>query len=121
MDRKAKSVWRAVCLMGGLCVWGIAVAPGHAAVESGSLNKMIFGNPDGTPVELYVLKNGQITVKVMTYGAIITEIDTPDRNGKEGDVVLGFDRLERLSRPATRTSGRRSAALPTGSPRESSP
>ena len=97
MDRKVKSVGRAVCLMGGLCVWGIAVdpAPGRAAVESGSLNKMIFGNtPDGTPVELYVLKNGQITVKVMTYGAIITEIDTPDRNGKEGDVVLGFDSLE---------------------------
>jgi aldose 1-epimerase len=83
--------------MGGLCVWGIAVAPApsRAAVESGSLSKMIFGKtPDGTPVELYVLKNGQITVKVMTYGAIITEIDTPDRNGKEGDVVLGFDRLE---------------------------
>ncbi len=97
MDRKVKSVGRAVCLMGGLCVWSIAVdpAPGRAAVESGSLNKMIFGNtPDGTPVELYVLKNGQITVKVMTYGAIITEIDTPDRNGKEGDVVLGFDSLE---------------------------
>ena len=97
MDRKVKSVGRAVCLMGGLCVWGIAVdpAPGRAAVESGSLNKMIFGKtPDGTPVELYVLKNGQITVKVMTYGAIITEIDTPDRNGKEGDVVLGFDSLE---------------------------
>ncbi len=97
MDRKAKSVWRAVCLMGGPCVWGIAVdpAPGRAAVESGSLSKMIFGKtPDGTPVELYVLKNGQITVKVMTYGAIITEIDTPDRNGKEGDVVLGFDSLE---------------------------
>ena len=56
---------------------------------------MIFGKtPDGTPVELYVLKNGQITVKVMTYGAIITEIDTPDRNGKEGDIVLGFDSLE---------------------------
>ncbi len=97
MDRKVKSVGRAVCLMGGLCVWGIPVdpAPGRAAVESGSLSKMIFGKtPDGTPVELYVLKNGQITVKVMTYGAIITEIDTPDRNGMEGDVVLGFDSLE---------------------------
>ena len=97
MDRKVKSMWWAVCLMGGLCVWGIVVdpAPARAAVESGSLSKMIFGKtPDGTPVELYVLKNGQITVKVMTYGAIITEIDTPDRNGKEGDVVLGFDNLE---------------------------
>ena len=66
MDGKVKSVWRAVCLMGGLCVWGIAVdpAPGRAAVDSGSLSKMIFGKtPDGTPVELYVLKNGQITGK----------------------------------------------------------
>ena len=97
MDRKQKSVWRAVCLMGGLCVLGIAALParGRAATESGSLGKMIFGKtPDGTPVELYVLKNGQITVKVMTYGAIITEIDTPDRNGKEADIVLGFDNLE---------------------------
>jgi len=97
MDRKQRSVWRAVFLVGGLCAWGFAAgpAPGRAAGESGSLTKMEFGKtPDGTPVELYVLKNGQITVKVMTYGAIITEIDAPDRNGKEGDVVLGFDRLE---------------------------
>jgi aldose 1-epimerase len=56
---------------------------------------MIFGKTaDGTPVELYVLTNGQITVKVMTYGAIITEIDTPDRNGRVGDIVLGFDSLD---------------------------
>ncbi len=41
-----------------------------------------------------MLKNGQITVKVMTYGAIITEIDTPDRNGKQDDIVLGFDSLQ---------------------------
>ncbi len=97
MHTKQRSVWWAVCLMGSLCVWGIAAYPavGRAAVESGSLGKMIFGKtPDGTPVELYVLKNGQITVKVMTYGAIITEIDTPDRNGKESDIVLGFDSLE---------------------------
>jgi aldose 1-epimerase len=56
---------------------------------------MDFGKtPDGTPVELYALKNGKITVKVMTYGAIVTEIDAPDRVGKEGDVVLGFDSLQ---------------------------
>ena len=56
---------------------------------------MEFGKtPDGTPVELYVLKNGSVMVKVMTYGAIITEIDAPDRNGKTDDVVLGFDGLD---------------------------
>jgi aldose 1-epimerase len=56
---------------------------------------MDFGKtPEGTPVELYVLSNGKMTVKVITYGAIITEIDVPDRNGKMADVVLGFDKLE---------------------------
>jgi aldose 1-epimerase len=54
-----------------------------------------FGKtPDGTPVQLYTLTNGKITAKVMTYGAILTELITPDRDGKPGDVVLGFDSLE---------------------------
>ncbi len=56
---------------------------------------MDFGKlPDGTPVELYTLTNGKITAKVMTYGAILTELIVPDRDGKAGDVVLGFDTLE---------------------------
>jgi aldose 1-epimerase len=60
-----------------------------------SVSRMDFGKtPDGTPVELYTLTNGKITAKVMTYGAILTELITPDRAGKAGDVVLGFDTLE---------------------------
>jgi aldose 1-epimerase len=86
-----------VPLAGGFCLLLHAAqpAPTRAAGESGSVTKLDFGKTrDGTPVDLYVLKNGNLTVKVMTYGAIITEIDAPDRNGKEGDVVLGFDSLE---------------------------
>jgi aldose 1-epimerase len=61
----------------------------------GSLQMMDFGKtPEGMPVELFVLKNGRMTVKVMTYGAIITELHVPDRRGTPGDVVLGFDDLE---------------------------
>ena len=53
--------------------------------SQGSLERMDFGKtPDGTPVELYVLSNGKMTAKVMTYGAIVTELDVPDRNGKLG-------------------------------------
>ena len=37
-------------------------------------------------------KNG-ITAKVITYGAILTELHVPDRNGHSADVVLGFDTL----------------------------
>jgi aldose 1-epimerase len=40
-----------------------------------------------------VNKNG-MTVKCIEYGAIITEILVPDKNGKFADVALGFDKLE---------------------------
>jgi len=55
-----------------------------------------FGRmPDGTPVDLYVLTNANgMTAKIMTYGATLTELQVPDRNGKFADVVLGFDNLE---------------------------
>ena len=97
MDRSLGSVWRVAFLVGGLSLFGLEAqgAVDREASESGSVTKMDFGKTqDGTPVELYVLKNGTITVKVMTYGAIVTEIDAPDRTGKTGDVVLGFDNLE---------------------------
>lgn len=64
------------------------------STSQGSVARMDFGKTaEGTPVELYVLTNGKMTAKVMTYGAILTELWVPDRNGKTGDVVLGFDNL----------------------------
>ncbi len=62
------------------------------SIETSSFGQM----PDGTPVKLYTLRNAQgITVKVTDYGLIITELWVPDRNGKAGNVVLGFDTLDR--------------------------
>jgi aldose 1-epimerase len=49
---------------------------------------------DGEDVELFELTNGKLTAKVMTYGAILTELHVPDRDGKPTDVVLGFDNLK---------------------------
>jgi aldose 1-epimerase len=40
-----------------------------------------------------VNKNG-VVVKCIEYGAIITEIHVPDKNGKLADVALGFDKLD---------------------------
>ncbi|WP_205678640.1 aldose epimerase family protein [Aquisphaera insulae] len=96
MNGNTRSAWRAFVIAGGFCLWGLSSHPSPAAAaSSGSLTKMEFGKtPDGTPVDLYVLKNGQITVKVTNYGGIITEISTPDRNGKLGDIALGFENLE---------------------------
>jgi aldose 1-epimerase len=67
---------------------------GGVSRSQGSFERMDFGKtPEGTPVELFVLTNGKMTAKVMTYGAILTELQVPDLNGKPGDVVLGFDNL----------------------------
>lgn len=58
--------------------------------------KSAFGKtPDGTAVDLYTLtnKNGMVA-KITTYGAILTELLVPDRTGRMGDVVLGFDNLD---------------------------
>jgi aldose 1-epimerase len=46
-------------------------------------------------IKLYTLKNRHgMTVKVTNYGAIITSIIVPDKNGKMADVALGYDHLE---------------------------
>jgi aldose 1-epimerase len=61
-----------------------------------TIEKAAFGTtPDGTPVDLYVLTNSKgMKAKIITYGAILTELHVPDRNGKLADVVLGFDDLQ---------------------------
>jgi aldose 1-epimerase len=53
----------------------------------------LFGKTaDGTAVETYTLKNKNgVTVKIMTLGATVTEINVPDKNGKFANVALGFD------------------------------
>ena len=60
------------------------------------VTKTSFGKtPAGEAVDVYQLvnKNG-LQAKVMTYGALLTELHVPDRSGQHADVVLGFDKLE---------------------------
>lgn len=55
-----------------------------------------FGTlPDGKLVKRYTLtnKNG-VVAKLSEYGAILTELWVPDRNGRFGNVVAGFDNLD---------------------------
>ena len=73
-----------------------AEEPKAKADPKAGVQKMAFGKTsDGAAVDLYVLTNSKgMTAKVMTYGAILTELDVPDKNGKTADVVLGFDDLK---------------------------
>ena len=47
-------------------------------------------------LKMYTLQNKHgLKVRICNYGATITEIHTPDRDGKFKDIVLGFDKPER--------------------------
>jgi aldose 1-epimerase len=51
--------------------------------------------PDGQRVTLYTLTNRRgAEARVITYGGAVVSLKVPDRNGRLGDVVLGFDTLE---------------------------
>src|ERR1051325_10978760 len=50
---------------------------------------------DGAEVHAYTLTNAHgISVKILDYGGVIVEVLVPDRSGRPGDVVLGFDTLQ---------------------------
>ena len=61
-----------------------------------SVSKESFGQTeDGQAVDRYTLTNANgITARIITYGAMLTELHVPDRDGNSGDIVLGFNNLE---------------------------
>jgi aldose 1-epimerase len=72
-----------------------------------SIQKESFGKTkEGTEIQLYTLRNENgMQVKITNYGGIVTSIITPDKNGKPGDVVLGFDKGEDYMSDAYLKSG----------------
>ena len=60
-----------------------------------AITREAFGSlPDGTPVDIYMLKNkAGLEARVMTYGAILVSMKVPDRSGALADVNLGSDTL----------------------------
>jgi aldose 1-epimerase len=60
-----------------------------------SVKKESFGKTaDGGAVDLYTLANSKgLRVKIMTYGATIVSVETPDRNGDAENITLSLDNL----------------------------
>lgn len=67
-----------------------------AASPKASVQRSTFGRmPDGTVIEQYTLTNKKgVVAKIITYGALLTEMHVPDRSGRLGDITLGFDNLD---------------------------
>lgn len=66
-----------------------------ATTMQGSVATTTWGSVNGQEVKKFTLKNqaGQ-EVDVISYGATITSIRTPDKEGNVADVVLGFDDIK---------------------------
>ena len=70
-----------------------------APARDGSLTRIEardFGKmPDGTVIRQFTLRNtGGMTVKVMTFGAMLNEIQAPDRRGVFTNIVLGTNSFD---------------------------
>jgi aldose 1-epimerase len=85
-----------IALVVSTAMSGVFTNTGEAAEGKMSVTKSTFGKlPDGRQIDLYTLDSGRgVKVKIMTYGAIVTSVEAPDRQGKPGEITLGFDSLE---------------------------
>ena len=92
-----------ICMVAFLMALGPELAGGPAggatqtpAKKIARVEKGAFGQlPDGTAIESYTVYNSQgASAKLITYGATLTELHMPDKNGKMGDIVLGFDDIQ---------------------------
>jgi aldose 1-epimerase len=81
----------------------LAATQANAAPARGgglSITKQYFGSTvepytgKETAVYRYTLSNGNgMSVKILTYGGDLQEINLPGRNGQEADIILGFKTL----------------------------
>ncbi len=83
-------------LLAGSVTLALAVSfssPPGALCSANEPSSESFGKTSGgEAVELYTLTNDNgIVAKVMTRGATLVELHTPDRDGKMADIVFGFD------------------------------
>jgi aldose 1-epimerase len=72
------------------------VTPVNSAEMAKPMEKKAFGTtPDGKTADVYTLtnKNG-MQVTITNYGGAVVSVMVPDKSGKLGDVVLGYDTLE---------------------------
>jgi aldose 1-epimerase len=62
----------------------------HATVTKAAFGKL----PDGKSVEIYTLKSSTVEARVMTFGARLVSVRTPDKTGHVADVILGYENIE---------------------------
>jgi aldose 1-epimerase len=81
--------------------WGafaLSILLSFAALAQGAgsgIKRSTFGKMEGQTVDLYTLTNSHgMQVAITNYGGRVVSIMVPDRSGKMGDVINGFDHAE---------------------------
>lgn len=85
---------REICLI--LCCIFLASSCATTNKDKAMITKTLFGKlSDGREVFKFTLKNKNgMEVSIINFGATVTSIVVPDKNGKMEDVVLGYDSLD---------------------------
>lgn len=64
-----------------------------------TISRIAWGSTDDGPVDLFTLTNAAgMVAKVATHGATVVELHVPDRNGRLGDIALGFSSVDEYVR-----------------------
>src|SRR4249920_2115832 len=86
--------WRlAIVSLIALVCFGSAEAEDLKRVEQSDFGKA----QDGSAVKLITLRNAKgMSAQIITYGAIIKELNAPDRDRKFANVVLTTDSLDKF-------------------------
>ncbi|MFI2377425.1 aldose epimerase family protein [Streptomyces sp. NPDC018964] len=58
------------------------------------MNELFGTLSDGTPVHRWTLERAGVRVRILSYGGIVQDVEVPDRDGRTGNVVLGFSDLD---------------------------
>ena len=78
-----------------LSVGVFAGCQGGGSMTSQGVESGVWGDLDGDRVQRFTLRNGRgMEVDLCDYGAMVTGVRVPDRDGRSVDVVLGFDSIE---------------------------
>jgi aldose 1-epimerase len=78
-----------------LAAMALAGCEAGGGAGGGTIMKEPYGKlADGTAVDIYTLRNkAGMEARITNYGGIVQSLKVPDRAGKPGDVVLGYDTL----------------------------
>ncbi|MBH1992431.1 MAG: galactose mutarotase [Sphingomonadaceae bacterium] len=74
--------------------YALALALTSTAALAAEASRAPAGTANGTAVEAITLTNGAgVSAKILTYGATLQSLSGPDKDGKQADVLLGYDDL----------------------------